>query len=209
MAKPEWIARQSAHPRGWIGHLVARVMARDTARGNEIALEALAVEPGEDVLELGCGHGRSLALLSEREPTARLIGVDPSSVMRTEARRRNRAGVAANRIRVEDGDSGKLPFETGCFDAAFSVHTVYFWPDLAGGLHELCRVLRPGGRLLLAYRPDDPELRRELPDSVYRLLGPREIEVALAEAGFREIETRELHDGKARLALTLARAAER
>jgi ubiquinone/menaquinone biosynthesis C-methylase UbiE len=209
MAKAEWIARQSAHPRGWLGHLVAGVMAWDTARANSQALDELAVQPGEDVLELGCGHGRTLARLSKLEPAARLFGVDPSDVMRSEARRRNRAGVAAGRIRIEDGDSGKLPFEDGSFDAAFTVHTVYFWPDVAEGMHELRRVLRPGGRLLLVYRPDDPELRRALPASVYTLRGSAELEGALGEAGFRGIETREQPDGKARLALTLAHTPER
>ena len=100
MAKAEWIARQSAHPRGWLGHLVAGVMAWDTARANSQALDELAVQPGEDVLDLGCGHGRTLARLSKREPAARLFGVDPSDVMRSEARRRNRAGVAAGRIQI-------------------------------------------------------------------------------------------------------------
>lgn len=209
MAKAEWIARQSAHPRGWIGHLVAGVMAWDTAGANTQALEALAVGPAEEVLELGCGHGRTLARLSALEPTARICGVDPSEVVRREARRRNRAGVTAGRIRIEDGDSGKLPFETGRFDAAFSVHTIYFWPDVAEGLRELGRVLRPGGRLLLAYRPDDPELRRALPASVYRLRSAAELEDALGGAGFREIETREQRSGKARLALTLAKTSER
>jgi len=209
MAKAEWIARQSAHPRGWLGHLVASVMAWDTARANSQALEALAVRPGEDVLELGCGHGRTLSRLSALEPTAHIAGVDPSQVMRREARRRNRTGVAAGRIRIEDGDSQKLPFEAGSFDAAFSVHTIYFWPDVAEGLRELRRVLRPGGRLLLAYRPDDPELRRALPASVYRLRGAAELEGALDEAGFGGIETREKRSGKARLALTLAQTPER
>lgn len=204
MSKAEWIARQSAHPRGWLGHLVARVMAWDTAGVNGQALEALSVGPGEEILELGCGHGRTLARLAAQQPTARLWGVDPSEVMRRAATRRNRAGVAAGRVQIEDGHSGKLPFESELFDAAFSVHTIYFWPDLSEGLVELFRVLRPGGRLLLVHRPDDPGLRSELPASVYRLHSTHALEVALDEAGFREIETREQKDQKSPVALTLA-----
>ncbi|MGI9430692.1 MAG: class I SAM-dependent methyltransferase [Myxococcota bacterium] len=125
--------------------------------------------------------------------------------MRREARRRNRAGIDSGRVHIEDGDSQKLPFEADRFDAAFSVHTLYFWPDLDEGVRELARVLRPDGRLLLVYRPDDPELRKELPASVYRLHGPNELESALREAGFRYIETREQRDGKSSFALTVAR----
>ena len=66
MSKPELIARQSAHPRGLLGHIVARVMAFDTASVNRRVLEILRPEPGERILELGCGHGRALRRVAKR-----------------------------------------------------------------------------------------------------------------------------------------------
>jgi ubiquinone/menaquinone biosynthesis C-methylase UbiE len=209
MAKAGWIARQSAHPSGWIGHIVARVMAWDTSRVNDRTLEALDVRPGEEILEVGCGHGRSLARLYAQEPGARLVGVDPSEVMLREARRRNRRSIEAGRVQIELGESSELPFPSARFDAVFSVHTLYFWPDLGGGLRELARVLRPGGRLLLVYRPESPELREELPTSVYRLRSTKELEAALAEAGCVEVETRTEGQAKSELAFTFARTAVR
>ena len=55
MAKPELIARQSRQPSGWLGEIVARVMAYDTARANRIAVERLAVQAGEAV-QIGRAH---------------------------------------------------------------------------------------------------------------------------------------------------------
>ena len=64
MAKSELIARQSRRPSGWLGEIVARVMAFETAQANRIAVERLAAREGEAVLEIGCGHGRTLARIA-------------------------------------------------------------------------------------------------------------------------------------------------
>ena len=64
MAKSERIARQSRRPSGWLGEIVARVMAFETARANRFALERLNAREGEAILEIGCGHGRTLGRLA-------------------------------------------------------------------------------------------------------------------------------------------------
>ena len=65
MSKSELIARHSAHPRGPLGQIVARLMALDTAAVNRHVLKALEPKPGERILELGCGHGRSLRRVAD------------------------------------------------------------------------------------------------------------------------------------------------
>src|SRR4029453_7082110 len=126
MAKPEWSARQSRRPSGWIGEIVARVMSFETAPANRAALDVLAVQPGEEVLEIGCGHGRTLARLAATT-SARLAGVDPSEVMVRLARRRLRPSIEAGRASVALGSSAAIPHGDARFDAALAVHVVYFW----------------------------------------------------------------------------------
>ncbi|HEX5066172.1 MAG TPA: class I SAM-dependent methyltransferase [Myxococcota bacterium] len=200
MAKPEWIARQSQRPSGWIGEIVARVMSFETAPANRAALDVLAVQPGEEVLEVGCGHGRTLARLAATAGV-RVAGVDPSDVMVGVARRRLRRAIAAGRAEVALGSGEALPHPAARFDAAFAVHVVYFWREPQADLQELRRVLRPGGRLLLGYKPRDEKTLAALPASVYTLRKVEEIEALLADAGFGEIRT-EVRSG---VACTLAR----
>ena len=186
MPKPLFIARQSAHPRGWFGHVVARLMAIDTASANRRVLERLEPKPGERILEVGCGHGRTLARVAAAAAPARAVGVDPSQVMRRVARAHLRREIARGRVEIRDGDAARLPFDDAVFDKAFSVHTVYFWPDLGAGLRELRRVLRQGGELLLAFHDGaDAAKVRQLPDAVYTLRPAAEVEAALRDAGFR------------------------
>ena len=206
MAKPLFIARQSSHPTGLFGRIVASVMARDTAAVNDWVLDALEPKPGDSILELGCGHGRSLSRLAAAvAPHGRIVGIDPSEVMRRTAKRRNRREIAAGPISVEIGDSENVPYPADSFDKWISVHTVYFWPDLRAGLCEAVRVLRPGGELFLGFHPsDNADVAAQLPPSVYALPSLASVESTLADVGFAEITTSS--HPETGVALTRARA---
>ena len=180
MAKSERISRQSRQPSGWLGEIVARVMAFDTAQANRIAVERLAVQASEAVLEVGCGHGRTLARIAQA-PCGFLAGIDPSEVMVRLARRRLRRWIEAGRAEVSLAESSSLPYPDARFDAALAVHVLYFWKDAIGDLREIRRVLRPGGRLLLGYRPRDAETLAALPATVYSLRSVEETEGLLGE----------------------------
>lgn len=206
MPKPEFIARQSAHPTGLLGHLVARVMAFDTAAVNRHVLEVLGAKPGERILELGCGHGRALRQVAEAAAPACAVGVDPSPVMCGVARRHNRRAIEAGHARVEPGDSRHIPEPDASFDKVFSVHTLYFWPDLAEGLREIRRVLRSGGELLMAFHSgENAAVAANLPSSVYDMRRDEEVADALERTGFGEISITIEPDG---LRLARARARE-
>ena len=104
------------------------------------AVEAV-VQPGHRVLDACCGTG-DLAVAAEREG-GYVTGLDFSSAMLERARRKS------GTITWVEGDMLALPFADASFDAAtvgFGVRNV---ADLAGGLTELHRVLRPGGRLAI------------------------------------------------------------
>lgn len=190
VAKPEFIARQSRRPSGWFGEIVARVMAFETGAANRIALDELAVCADEVVLEVGCGHGRTLARLAET-PCAFLAGIDPSEVMVRLARKRMRRWIDASRADVSLASSAKIPHPDGRFDAALAMHVIYFWNDPVSDLREIRRVLRPGGRLLLGYRPRDQQTLAGLPASVYVLRSVAEVEALLADAGFEAVRSAE------------------
>jgi len=204
MAKPELIARQSRQPSGWLGEIVARVMALETGPANQIAVQHLAIRPGDAVLEIGCGHGRTLARLA-KEPCGYLAGIDPSEVMVRLARRRLRRWIDGGRAVVSLASSEKVPHGDQRFDATLAVHVVYFWNDPQTDLREVSRVLRPGGRVVLGYRPRDEETLATLPATVYALRSVDEIEGLLRDTGFVKIRSAEHSIGNSRYVFTEAR----
>ncbi len=68
------------------------------------------------------------------------------------AARRNAGPIAAGRMHLHHGDATTLPVPGHSLDAVIAVRTMYFWRDPAATIAEAARALRPGGRLVLAFR---------------------------------------------------------
>lgn len=101
---------------------------------------------GKQVLEVSCGHGGGASYLTRLQRPARYIGLDL-----------NAAGIAFCKKRHEvpglefvQGDAGDLPFPDNSFDAVVNVEASHCYPDFAGFLAEVARVLKPGGFFLYA-----------------------------------------------------------
>lgn len=107
-------------------------------------LDLLGEVTERDVLDAGCGAGPLMAELRERG--ARVQGFDYSPEMIDIARRR--LGAEAP-VQVADLTQ-PLPYDSGSFDDVVASLVLHYFEDWAGPLAELNRVLRPGGRLLIA-----------------------------------------------------------
>lgn len=187
MQRPAFIARQSARPDGVLGRWLLRLMGRETARFNDEVLAAVALRDGEHLLEIGYGHGRTIATAAAGAPGARLAGIDASPAAARVARRRCRRLIADGRLELRTGDSAALPWERASFDAILSVHTLYFWPDPGQHLREMCRVLRPGGRLALGFRERSAAAIASFPPPTYRFASVEEVTALVTAAGFESV----------------------
>lgn len=102
-------------------------------------LAAVAEEPVEQVLEVGCGDGRFSAQMRD-ELGVRVVALDFSPSMAARAARRG--------LDVQIGDIQLMPWPDAHFDVVVANWMLYHVPDLGRGLEEIRRVLRPGGRLV-------------------------------------------------------------
>src|SRR5215475_6613152 len=140
---------QFHRPSGAAGHLAGWVMGRRSSNvaRNRWAVDLLDVQPAERVIEVGCGPGVAISALAARANRGLVVGVDHSPVVIAQAARRNQAAVGAGRVCLVTAPVERLPVLAGPFDAALAVNTVGMWPDPAGRLADLGRLLRPGGRI--------------------------------------------------------------
>jgi ubiquinone/menaquinone biosynthesis C-methylase UbiE len=122
-------------------------------------LDQLRLRGDELILDLGCGRGALLLLAAQRLPKGRALGVDiwnrgDQSGNSAEATRRNAAAEGvADRVELHTVDMTALPFKADSFDLVVSNVAMHNVKGRAGremAIEEAVRVLRPGGRLLIA-----------------------------------------------------------
>jgi ubiquinone/menaquinone biosynthesis C-methylase UbiE len=125
----------------WYDAMVqALALGRDRSyRGK--ALEALAARAGDRVLDVGCGTGRNFPMLAKGGAGA-LHGCDLSG--------RSLARAAKRGASVVQADAERLPYRDASFDRVLSTYVLTSVADWRRALEELCRVLRPGGRLVVS-----------------------------------------------------------
>jgi ubiquinone/menaquinone biosynthesis C-methylase UbiE len=154
---------------------------------NRLALAELALERDDGVLEIGFGGGDLLAAILAATD-GEVFGADVSEAMLERARRRFRH--EAGRLRLFLASAERMPLADGSIDKAVSVNSLYFWPDPAGALAEIARLVRPGGRLVLCFEP--PEELRKWPGSRFgfRMFEIEEVAALMDGAGFGGLRTR-------------------
>jgi ubiquinone/menaquinone biosynthesis C-methylase UbiE len=108
-------------------------------------IHRLPVKAGDRVLDMACGNGVYSAYLAQR--AGLVVGIDIAAAYLSQARARLRSTTWPERSGFAQGDIAALPCADNSFDMVWCAYSLYSLPDLMASLHELRRVLRPGGRL--------------------------------------------------------------
>jgi SAM-dependent methyltransferase len=109
-------------------------------------VERAALQPGERLLDIGCGTGGAAFLAVEAG--ADVTGLDLSPVLIETAR--ERAAEGGLELRLDAGDAESLPYDDASFDVVTSTVGIMFAPGQEAAASELARVTRPGGRTAIA-----------------------------------------------------------
>jgi SAM-dependent methyltransferase len=111
-------------------------------------LDAARLQPGERLLDVGCGHGTSTLEAAERvAPEGRVVGVDISAAMLEPAHQRA-AAAGLDNVEFLQADAQVHRFEPASFDVVISRFGAMFFADPDDAFANLARALRPGGRLV-------------------------------------------------------------
>ncbi len=114
------------------------------------ALDLADLQPGKKVLDVGCGTGSLLIEAAGRVgPSGSVQGIEPSSEMIAHARRK--AGAQGVKASFEEGSADCLPFGDASFDVVFCTMVLHHLPVpmQTAALGEMCRVVRPGGQVVI------------------------------------------------------------
>jgi S-adenosylmethionine-diacylgycerolhomoserine-N-methlytransferase len=118
--------------------------------GRDRLIRGLDLEPGQSLVEIGCGTARNLIAIAQRYPRARLFGLDASQAMLETAQAHvARAGLAGQITLVHGYAESLEPYlfgETGGFDAAVFSYSLSMIPDWRRALAAANAALSPAGR---------------------------------------------------------------
>jgi len=110
---------------------------------------------GRRVLDVGCGKGRFARVFQEQEPEAEIWGIDISEAML----RHVPAG-----IHTRAGSMTELPFEAEFFDGAYATESLEHAVEIGKAVAEICRVVKPGGRIAVIDKNAEQWGRLQTPD---------------------------------------------
>jgi ubiquinone/menaquinone biosynthesis C-methylase UbiE len=106
----------------------------------KIILDYFGDLAGRRVLDIGCGKGRFARIVKERNPAAEVWGLDISEAMLKHV---------PEAVLTRAGSMTELPFEDASFDAAYATESLEHAVEIERAVAEMCRILTPGGRLVV------------------------------------------------------------
>ena len=150
-------------------------------------------QPGDRLLDVGCGSGWLVRRVAARVPQGSVVGIDLSDEMLRRAKVAN-AGIPHAQFLLAPAE--QIPVLPNSFTKALSVESPYYWHDVGQGLGEIFRVLEPAGSawVLINYYRDNPDCLHwkdqfHIPS---HLLSAAEWTEQFRGAGFRDVSHRHI-----------------
>lgn len=149
------VRSQSEKPTGLRGRLAGWLMARRSSNQerNAWAVSLLELQPTDRVLEIGCGPGVALALVSKVVTSGQVVGIDHSEVMVQQATKRNTAAIEQGRVQLRLASVFDLPPGHDRYDKCLMVNVFHYWDSPDDVLRRVQWLMNPGGKIVIAFQP--------------------------------------------------------
>ncbi len=147
----------------------------------QLLLEYFGDLNGKRTLDVGCGKGRFARVLHGQYPESKITGFDLAEAM---------LRYVPSPVRVCAGSMAALPFAPESFDCAYATESLEHAVDIEAAVAEMCRVVKPGGRIAIIDKNIEHWGRLETP-SWEKWFGRKQLERILARH-CRRVSSREI-----------------
>lgn len=172
---------QGSNPTGVLGKLIGILMNKGHINIYKWALNNIDINQEMNVLDIGCGGGKLLNILSHMIKSGKICGIDHSSEMVKLAKRVN-----SNKetVEVKQASVSKIPYSDNSFDVVASFETIQFWSNIPTDLKEIKRILKNSAVLLIINRYPKENSKWI---NLVKLKSKDEYKKVLVNAGFKDI----------------------
>ena len=193
------IGKQIRQPSGFAGMILGHLMANEHKKLVQWMFDFVDIQTSDNVLDVGCGGGMTLRMITHSASKGFTVGIDYSQTMVKQSAKRNKSGIGEGKVAILSGNVLALPFMDASFDKVCGVETFYFWPNPLNGLKEIKRVLKPGGTISLVM-----DISKEVADDAvtedigsrlgFQVYSGEELKSMLLKAGFTDVRHEALPD---------------
>ena len=197
-----FFSEQARNPSGLFGRVVmSKIFDLGNATLNGFMKELLELKENDHVLEIGFGTGKLICEMSKLINKGLIEGIDISSTMVSIAERKNKKFINQGKVIIKHGDFKESNYDDNTFDKICSANTIYFWPEPERIIKKIFNILKPGGKLILAFEDKKQLEDRSLNLDIFHIYSENEIKNILLRNGFfgsidiisREIKSQRYH----------------
>ena len=183
------LGRQLSKPTGFWGLILGRLMNKNNYPMYLDAYQLLEFEKDDEVLEIGFGNGAFIKEIVELTESGMYSGIDISDTMLKTAKNKNKILINNGKVKLVKAHAGKIPFKDHSFDKVFTINTIYFWEQPNQVMHEIKRVLKPGGVFVVGLGTKEAMEKNEYFEERFTLYTKEEVEKLFIDAGFIALNT--------------------
>jgi ubiquinone/menaquinone biosynthesis C-methylase UbiE len=143
------LIEQAKNPDGMVGSFMLKMMNTAHTEMNKWALANTKIGEESIVLDVGCGGGKTIQLLSLINKNGRIYGIDYSEQAVKDSIKANKMDVTSGKVNIQQASVTDIPFPANFFDTITAFQTHYFWSDLETSVKEVFRVLKEDGCFLI------------------------------------------------------------
>lgn len=124
-------------------------MAQAQAIFTDLLITTIQAQPGQRILDVGCGTGQPAVQLAQKSG-AHVTGITVSETQVAAARARAAAAGLDSSVTFDLVNAMELPFADASYDAAWAFESIFHMPSRLQAFREMARVVRPGGKIVVA-----------------------------------------------------------
>ncbi|QJB56835.1 class I SAM-dependent methyltransferase [Pseudodesulfovibrio sp. zrk46] len=178
-------SKQARKPSGLFGRFVSRlIFDKGNAVVNELMDEVVDAQKGQTILEIGFGTGTVIKSMADKIGNGVIHGIDFSDAMLDVAQKRNKRHIKSGCVRLTHGNFENMNSSAESYDTICSANTIYFWKDQAATSLQIHSLLKPGGKVVLAFMDKTRMDTLPLDMQIFDTVSPARVEQMLLQAGF-------------------------